>query len=135
MELKEPESMKELVYITIREHDKFKVRAWVFRELCPKCKKGLMGKPINPKTGRFKTRAKEYVCPECGYSAPIEEYEDLLTCNIEYTCPECGFSGKTQAPFKRKSFLGTKAVIFNCEKCNHKMGITKKLKETKSKKK
>ncbi len=79
MELKEPESMSELLYMTIREHDGFKARAWVFKELCPKCKKGLIAKPKDPKTGRPKIRAKEYECSECGDILPKEEYEETIS--------------------------------------------------------
>lgn len=131
MALKEPNSMDELVYFTNRDDGKFRARAWVFREICPKCKKGLMGKPINEKTGRPKIRASEYECPECGYSVDVKEYEDSLMCNIDYACPECGNESQIRVPFKRKSFFGVKAVVFHCEKCNHKMGITKKLKKPK----
>ena len=134
MKLREPKSMQELIYFSNRDDGKFRARAWVFKELCPKCKKGLMQKPRNEKTGRPKIRAKEYVCSECGYTVEKQEYEDTLTCNIDYKCPECGHEGQTQVPFIRKSFLGTKAVIFNCDSCNHKMGITKKLKAPKKKK-
>jgi uncharacterized CHY-type Zn-finger protein len=135
MELKEPESMNELVYFSNRDNGKFKARAWVFKEICPKCKKGLMSKPINEKTGRPKIRAKEYVCPECGYTVDKQEYEDSLTCNIEYTCPECSHEGKTRVPYKRKTYFGVKAIVFHCDNCNHKLGITKKLKAPKKKKK
>ncbi len=135
MELREPKSMSELVYFTNRDEGKYKVRAWVFKGICPKCKKGLMSKPINEKTGRPKTRATIYVCSECGYTVDKEEYEETLMCNIEYTCPECGFHGKTQTPFKRVSFKGVKSIVFRCEKCNVKLPITKKMKEIKKKNK
>ena len=131
MELKEPQSMDELLYMTIREHEGFKARAWVFKEQCLECKKGLIAKPRNPKTGRPKIRAKEYECNECGVTFPKEEYEETLMCNIEYTCPECKNEGAIQVPFIRKSFMGTKAIIFFCEKCNHKLAITKKMKAPK----
>jgi DNA-directed RNA polymerase subunit M/transcription elongation factor TFIIS len=133
MALKEPNSMSELVYFTNRDDGKFKARAWVFREICPKCKKGLMGKPKDSKTGKAKIRAPIYECPDCGYSLDAKEYEDGLTCNIEYTCPECNNHDQISVPYKRKSFLGVKAVVFNCGKCDHKMGITKKLKAPKKK--
>jgi len=134
MKLKEPESMNELLYITIREHDGFKVRAWVFKEKCSECGKGLIAKPKDPKTGRPKIRSKEYECNECGRIVPKEAYEETLMCNIEYTCPECKFEGQQQVPFKRKSYMGTKAILFECEKCKHKMAITKKMKDPKKSK-
>jgi predicted SprT family Zn-dependent metalloprotease len=134
MALKEPENMDELVYFTRRTTADGKVRAWVFKELCPKCKKGLMGKPIDPKTGRFKIREKEYICQECKYTLPAQEYEDTLTTNIEYTCGACQKSGQTTAPFKRKTYMGVKSILFECENCHKKIPITKKMKEPKAKK-
>jgi len=65
MALQEPKSMDECVYFTNRLLGNGKIRAWVFREQCPKCGKGLMGKPRDPKTGRAKIRSEEYVCPSC----------------------------------------------------------------------
>jgi uncharacterized CHY-type Zn-finger protein len=134
MALREPENMDELVYFTRRTTADGKVRAWVFKEPCPKCKKGLMGKPIDPKTGRFKIREKEYICQECKYTLPAQEYEDTLTTNIEYTCGGCKKSGQATAPFKRKSYMGVKAILFECEFCHKKIPITKKMKEPKAKK-
>ena len=134
MSLKLPSSMDECVYFTNRSLDKGKIKAWVFREMCPECKKGLMSKPLDSKTGKFKVRSPEYVCPECNYSVPKEEYEDTLTINVQYTCPHCSKSGELQVPFKRKTFQGVKAVIFQCESCNETIPITKKMKEPKKKK-
>ena len=92
MALKKPESMEECVYYTKRSIDKGNVTAWVFKEKCEKCGKGLMSKPKDPKTGKPKIRATEYVCEECGFSIPKKEYEESLTANIEYTCPYCSYS-------------------------------------------
>ncbi|UCD03955.1 MAG: hypothetical protein JSW73_05465 [Candidatus Woesearchaeota archaeon] len=139
MELRQPKSMSELVYFTQRTIlPDGKAKVWVFRSECPSCKKGLMGKPIDPKTGKPKTRATEYICPECGYTAEKEEYEDTLTANIEYTCPNCKKQGSTQVPFKRQKITITDpnsgkksradAVVFECEHCNFKINITKKMK-------
>lgn len=139
--IKEPESMDEVCYFSRRdlENGKGDAVAWVFKGTCPKCKKGKMGKPINPKTGKAKIRAKEYECPECGYIVEKEEYEDTLECEIKYTCPKCSHKGETTVPFKRKSLKladsasgkarSSKAIVFICEKCNEKLGITKKMKE------
>ena len=110
MELREPEDMNELVYFTRRKTPEGSVRAWAFRELCPKCKKELMTKPIDSKTKRPKIRAKEYVCGSCNHE------------------------GKTKIPFKRKSFLGVKSFVFECDSCKVKIPITKKMKEPKKKK-
>ena len=127
--VKEPESMEELVYFTQRSVGNGNVRAWVYRGICPKCKKGKMGKPADEKTGKVKVRAKEYVCPECGYTVEKKAYEETLECEIKYTCPECGHSGEIAVPFKRKKFQGMDAVVFLCDKCKAKIPITKKMKE------
>lgn len=137
MTLKKPESMDECVYFTRRvlgEGGKGKAMAWVFRGHCPQCQKGIMGKPVDAKTGKAKIRAKEYLCHDCSHVVEKQEYEDTLTCNIEYTCPHCGKSGETTTPFKRKSFQGVKAVVFQCKDCNEKIGITKKMAAPKKKK-
>jgi len=128
MALRQPESVEECIYFTRRNVDKGQVTCWVFREMCPKCGKALMGKPKDAKTGKVKIRAKEYLCPECKHLVPKEEYEDTLTANISYTCPKCANKGETQIPFKRKSFEGVKALVFPCQKCNEKIPITKKMK-------
>ena len=134
MALREPESMEECVYFTRRTMgDKGNIVAWTFREKCPKCKKELMGKPVEK--GKVKIRAKEYKCPGCGYTVSAEEYEPTLTVNVKYTCPECGNEGETTTQYKRKSWQGTKAYVFTCQKCKATIGITKKLKEPKKGKK
>lgn len=130
MALKEPESMEELVYWTRRKIGEGSAMVWVYREDCPSCKKALMGKPRG-KDGKVKIRAKEYVCPECGYTVEKQEYEDGLTACIKYVCPECKHSGETQIPYKRKSTKGVKALVFNCESCNSKILISKKMKAVK----
>ena len=131
--VKEPESMEQLIYFTNRDVGKGAVTAWVYKGLCPKCEKGLMAKPKNEKTGRPKIRATIYVCPECGYEVDKKEHEETLECEIKYTCPECGHKGETAVLFKRKTYQGMKAVVFQCEKCDAKIPITKKLKTKKIK--
>lgn len=136
MTLKQPTSMDECVYFTNRSIGKGKIKAWTLKELCPKCKKNLMSKPKDPKTGKISIRAKEYICPECKYTVEQNEYEDSLTCSIEYTCPHCSFSGEIQVPFKRKKVkmltdTGEKlveALRFQCQKCSKNIDISKKLK-------
>ena len=127
--VKEPESMAELVYFTQRAVGSGYVKAWVYKGLCPKCKKSKMGKPIDEKTKKPKIRAKEYVCPSCGYSEEKKAHEETLFCEVKYTCPQCKFVGETTVPYKRKKFDGMDAIIFLCEKCKTKIPITKKLKE------
>lgn len=128
MALRFPESVEECVYFTRRAVDAGKVACWVFREKCPKCGKALMGKPRDEKTGAVRIRAKEYVCPSCNYAVEKQAYEDTLTANIAYTCPQCSNAGEVQIPFKRKTFEGVKALVFNCQKCNAKISVTKKMK-------
>ena len=138
MTLKEPESMSECVYFTNRNIDDGQVTAWVFKEECPKCKKSLMGKPKNPKTGRPKIRATEYVCESCGHSEEKIEYETTLTTNIKYICPHCKHEDETQVPFVRKRVSrfneekqkreSMDAILFNCSKCDKRIEITKKMK-------
>ena len=139
MTIEEPKSMDECVYFTNRSiNEKGKIRAWVLKELCPKCGKGLMGKPKDKKTGKAKIRSNEYECPECGYKAEKEAYEDTLTINVKYTCHKCNNSDEIKIPFKRKKLqrideeTGKKetveAVRFQCGKCGEKIDITKKMK-------
>ncbi len=129
-----PDSMDECVYFTRRAIGpdfSGKAVAWVLRESCPKCKNGLMGKPRG-KDGSVKIRAKEYVCPECEHTVEKQEYEDTLTCNIQYTCPYCKKKGEAQVPYKRRTFEGVPAVVFECGSCKKKLGISKKMKAGKS---
>jgi len=138
MTLKQPKSMEECVYFTNRSVGDGKAKCWVFKETCPKCNKGIISKPKDPKTGKPKTRADYYECPECHHQIPKQEYEDTLTANIEYICPHCKFKGEIQIPFKRKKIkrldeeTGKKKSIdslrFECKKCGEPIDITKKLK-------
>jgi len=121
-----PNSTSDCVYFTRRIIEDGKAIAWVLKEDCEKCGKAKMGKPIEK--GKVKIRAKEYVCPSCGHTEEKTAHEEKLTCNIQYTCPHCKHTGEVSVPFKRKSFNGAKAVVFLCEKCNQKIGITKKMK-------
>ncbi len=138
MTLKQPISMNECIYFTNRTMGSGKVKAWVFKADCSKCKDGLMGKPRDPKTGKPKIRATEYVCPKCGHSEEKKEHEASLSACVAYTCPECSNEGELEIPFKRKSVQvideetgkksSAKALQFCCEKCNAKINITKKMK-------
>lgn len=138
MTLKEPESASECVYFTNRIIKEGYIQAWVFKEECPKCKKSLMGKPKNPKTGRPKIRAEEYICESCGHKEEKKEHEERLTCNIKYKCPYCKHEGEAKVPFVRERFSrfnekkqkreSMDAVLFNCSKCGEKIAITKKMK-------
>ncbi len=129
------EDIEKTVYFTQRKIDGGYAIAWVYRQECPKCKKGLMGKPRDEKTGKIKRRAREYVCPECGNTVEKQEYEETLTANVEYKCPHCGNESSIQIPFKRKTYKGVPALVFECEKCGEKIAITKKMKALKKKKK
>jgi len=137
MALKFPSNTAECVYFTRRNIGKGKAIAWVLKELCTKCKKGIMGKPKGD-DGKTKIRAKEYVCPECDYTVPKDDYEDTLTVSIQYTCPHCNFSGEGQTSFKRKKIKifdeesgkekAADAIRFECAKCKKNIDITKKMK-------
>ena len=132
-----PSSMDECIYFTRRKYDTNdgKAIAWVYKKECPKCKKGTMGKPLDPKTGRPKIRSDMYECPECKYSEPGKEHEESLMVEIVYTCPFCGHSGEATTEYKRKSWEGVKAYVYECGGCKAKLGITKKMKTAKEKKK
>jgi len=139
MSLKEPVSMDDLVYFSRRklgEHGK--VICWAYRKVCTKCKKAKMGKPINPKTGRPKSRSKEYVCPGCSLTLEKEEYENTLILEAKYTCPHCKKPGESTAPFIKKSFrvfdekkqkkVSVKAIRLTCEHCTGNIDITPRMK-------
>ncbi|MGV8086442.1 MAG: hypothetical protein ACP5N1_02315 [Candidatus Woesearchaeota archaeon] len=130
----EPKSMDECVYFTNRNiGEKFNgsARCWVFRQQCPKCKKAFMGKPVVD--GKAKIRALEYVCPNCKYTVPKQEYENTLTANVDYVCPICSFHGGISLPFIRKKVEGVSTLRFPCEKCKSPIDVTKKMKEIKKK--
>jgi hypothetical protein len=124
-----PDSMDDLVYFSRRNiaETKGKTIAWVPKMKCEKCKKGLMAKPVDQKTGRPKVRALEYVCPNCKHSEEKKEHEAKLNAMIIYECPFCDTKGETTVPFARKSWYGKKAIVFQCSKCKEKLGIVKKL--------
>ncbi len=134
--MKEPESMDECFYFTNRilENDGTIV-AWCFKPECPECKKVKLGKPVDKKTGKVKIRAKEYECPGCGFTIPKEEMDPTLELNVQYKCPHCGNEDECTTPFKRKKFKGVDAYVFECSKCGEKIGVTKKMKKPKPKKK
>jgi DNA-directed RNA polymerase subunit RPC12/RpoP len=139
MPLEEPKSMDECVYFTNRFLiNEGYIKCWVLRKLCPKCGKGLIGKPKDSKTGKPKIRATIYECPACKYSIKEQEYEETLEANIKYKCPYCKHESETQVPFKRKKVqrineeTGKKesvdALIFNCSNCSKRIEITRKMK-------
>tara|TARA_Y100000310_G_C20494154_1_gene720701 strand:+ start:323 stop:712 length:390 start_codon:yes stop_codon:yes gene_type:complete len=126
-----PESMEECLYFTNRGH----ILAWTYKKECPKCKKAKMGKPVDPKTGKVKIRAKEYVCPECGFTEEKKEHEESLQLEAQYTCPKCDKEGESTAQYKRKNYKGIPSFVVECQHCGEVMPLTKKLKEPKKKKK
>lgn len=127
--MKEPESMEQVIYFTNRAIGTGNATAWVFKGECPECN-AMMGKPKGD-DGKVKIRAKEYVCEKCNHTEEKTEYEERLTANIKYTCPKCSHEGETQIPYKRKTFQGAKALVFECSSCAEKIPITKKMKKTK----
>jgi len=135
MTYKKPESTAECVYFSNRDVGEGSAMIWVFKQECPECHKAKMGKPVDAKTGKVKIRAKEYICPECGYTVEKKEYEDGLTAYCEYTCPECKSQGEAEAHFRMKTIDGVKTIRFNCNSCGANIDITKKMKKKKQKKK
>lgn len=133
MALEIPESMDELIYFTNRTVETGKIKAWVYKADCPECGKAKMGKPVEK--GKVKVRAKEYVCPDCGFTEEKKEHEEKLTVEVLYTCPHCGHDGEATTLFKRKTFQGVPSYVFVCDGCGQKIGITKKMKAAKKKKK
>ena len=132
MALKKPNSMQECLYFTNRTIDSGKAIAWVFRKECPSCRKGIMSKP-EKKVGKIDKKADCYICNSCGYKESNEDVENSLVLNVEYKCPHCGNESETTTEYVKKNYYGVKAYIFNCQKCGQKIGITKKLKDTKKK--
>ena len=131
MALKKPSSAEECVYFTNRTFESGRAMAWVLRKECPKCK-GIMGKP-QKKGGKVDKKAGHYDCYSCGYQETNEQVENGLIINVEYKCPQCGNEGETTTEYKRKTFEGVPSYVFECQKCQKKIGLTKKLKEAKKK--
>ncbi|MBS3120525.1 hypothetical protein J4420_02325 [Candidatus Woesearchaeota archaeon] len=125
MVLHMPQSMDECLYFTNREY----ILAWVYRKECPECHKARMGKPVEK--GKVKTRAKEYVCPSCGFTEQLQEHEESLNLEAQYTCPSCHKKGESTVPYKRKVFKGVLSYVVECQHCGEKMPLTKKLKKLK----
>lgn len=128
MGLRIPESMEECLYFTNRGD----ILAWVYRKLCPKCKKAKMGKPVNK--GSVKIRATEYECPACKYTEEKEQHESTLKLEAKYTCPECGKEGESTGEYQRKKYKGVPSYIITCQHCQAKIALTKKLKKLRGKK-
>ena len=105
-----------------------KAMAWAFRPDCPKCGKGKMGKPIKD-NGKVDKKATHYECQQCKHTMDEEEMAPLMKVNVAYTCHYCSHKGEAQVDYKRKSFKGVQAFVFECGKCGKKMPISKKLKD------
>jgi transcription elongation factor Elf1 len=122
MSLKIPNSMEECLYFTNRGE----ILAWVYRKLCPKCRKARMGKPVVK--GKVKTRAKEYECPACGYTEEGTAHEESLQLEAKYTCPKCKKEGESVGSYKRKNYKGIPSYIVECVHCGEVIPLTKKMK-------
>ena len=92
-----------------------------------------MDKP-QKKNGKVDRKADYHLCNSCGYRESNEQVENSLVINIEYKCPDCGNEGQTTSEYKRKTFEGVPSYVFECQKCHKKIGLTKKLEESKKKK-
>lgn len=135
--MREPKSAEECIYYTKRNDSQGKMTVWVFKEMCPECGKGLMGKPRDPKTKKVKIRSKEYVCPECGHTVEKVQYEDTLTACCKYECL-CGHKDSVKVPFQRRKVrkfdeekqkkVTVEALVVICGGCGKKLLVTKKMK-------
>ena len=132
MPLKKPNSVEECLYFTNRSIGEGFATAWVYRKECPKGKKGRLGKPIK-KNGKIDKKADNYECPHCKYQETNEQVESAVNLEVQYKCPHCGFEGEATSEYKRKLFEGIPSYVFECSKCNKKIGLTKKLKNIKKK--
>ena len=70
---------------------------------------------------------------KCGNQESNEKVEKGLKLEVDYKCPHCGFEGQTTTEYERTKFQGVHSYVFTCGKCNQKIAITKKLKDTKKK--
>jgi len=129
--MKEPESMNDLMFFTNRNMGASTIKAWVYRPLCAKCKKGRVGKPINPKSKAINKKAEYYECNHCKAQTPVEDIDKDLKVEVKYKCPGCGNEGFATTEYKRKTWQGVPAFVFECSKCKEKIGITKKMKKPK----
>jgi predicted RNA-binding Zn-ribbon protein involved in translation (DUF1610 family) len=135
MSITMPESLNSCIYFTRRAFEpKGSAIAWVYKKKCPKCQKAEMGKPIDPKTKRPKIRAETYECPNCHFSEDKIPHEESLMVEIMYTCPYCGSKGEATTKYKRRSWEGVKAYVFECSSCKKTIGLTKKMKAGKKSK-
>ncbi len=123
MPLQPPESLADCLYFTNRGY----VMAWAYRRECPKCHEARMGKPIV--RGKVQTKAKEYVCPACGYREDAAIHEAGVRLEASYTCPTCNQKGESTGEYRRKKFKGLSSYIVTCQHCGEKMPLTKKLRE------
>jgi len=122
MVLRIPESMDDCLYFTNRGY----ISAWVYRKLCPKCKKAKMGKPVVK--GKVKSRAQEYVCPSCSYQEDKATHEASVRLEAAYTCPKCNQKGESTAEYKRVKYKKILSFVVACQHCGEQMPLTKKLK-------
>ncbi|MBW3015510.1 hypothetical protein KY330_03750 [Candidatus Woesearchaeota archaeon] len=126
-----PSSMEDLIYFTNRKLGDGNIKVWVYKQKCPKCGKGLMGKPVDEKTGKVKIRAKDYVCSKCGHTVEKKEYEETLSAEAVYLCPNCKKKGESVVSYKRKSIGGVQTLRVPCQHCGYNIDVTKKMKEKK----
>lgn len=133
MAIQEPTSMDDLFYFTNRTLENGGwIKAWVYKPEAPNGK-GKLQKPRDPKTGKPKVRSTIYVDDD-GNEYPRSEIDPTLSVEIKYKSPFTGKEGETTTPYKRKTWQGVPAFVFEDDEGN-KIGITKKMKAPKKKKK
>ena len=126
MALKDPKSMEDCFYFTRRKLEKGSIVAWVLKPIGPHG--GLLQRPLNPKSGKVMKKSEVYVERGTDYEVPCKEIDPTLKVQIRYECPECAKAGETTAPYVWKTYKGAKSIIFYCNDCEAKLGISKKLK-------
>jgi transcription elongation factor Elf1 len=129
MSLNEPEDMSNLVYFTNRKLGDGKIMAWAERPDCPECQEAQLSKP-EKKTGPGpNTRAKKYTCNNCDFEMHEDDLREVCTLKATYTCPHCGEEGESTGEYERTKYQGTKAYVLECEHCDGRLPLTKKMKD------
>lgn len=131
-----PQQMDDLLYFSNRRLPSgIRMIAWVEKITCEGCKKALMGKPVDEKTGKVKIRSSIFVCPECGREEKKAVHTKKLTMQVRYTDETGKEWKKAETEYKLRTWQGMKAYVFDNEFTGKPMGVTKRLKLKSEKKK